>query len=127
MALDVIKTARKITQDYFLHVFGKFLHPRLLKPVIEIGADSVDGFGYILSSVRGLYTDIQEQQYDVIANITEDQLKKCSCPACQENLLQDFQRGDKDAQYLLIIHNIHALIQLKEQYIRELKKEENEE
>jgi hypothetical protein len=48
----------------------------------------------------------------------------CSCSACQENLLQDFQRGDDDAQYLLIIHNIQALIQLKEQYIREVKKEE---
>ncbi|MFX1466178.1 MAG: hypothetical protein ACFFA5_06885, partial [Promethearchaeota archaeon] len=83
---------------------------------------SVDGFGYILSSVRGLYT--LEGRYEVIVNITDDQLKNCSCPACQESSLQDFQRGDEEAQYLLIIHNINALIQLKELYIRE-KKENN--
>lgn len=121
MALDIIKTARNITKGFFLHVFGRFLHPRLLKSVIETGADSVDGFGYILSSVRGLYT--LEGRYEVIGNITEDQLKSCSCAACQENSLQDFQRGDEDSQYLLIIHNIHSLIQLKEQYMQELKQE----
>jgi hypothetical protein len=120
MTLDLIKTAREITQGFTFHVFGKFLHPRLLKPVIEIGTDSVDGFGYILSSVRGLYIDVQKQQYEVITNINDEELKKCSCQACQENTIQDFQRGDEDSQYLLIIHNIHALIKLKELYINSL-------
>uniref|UniRef100_UPI00257EF96D tRNA-guanine transglycosylase n=1 Tax=Candidatus Borrarchaeum sp. TaxID=2846742 RepID=UPI00257EF96D len=124
MALDIIKTARNITKGFFLHVFGRFLHPRLLKLVIETGADSVDGFGYILSSVRGFYT--LEGRYEVIGNITEDQLKSCSCPACQENSLQDFQRGDEEAQYLLIIHNIHSLIQLKEHYLRTINQKNRE-
>ena len=108
-----IKSTREITQSYFLHIFGKFLHPRLLKPIIKLGCDSVDGYGYILNSIRGLYIDFQEQNYTSIAKITETDLDECSCLACENKSLSDFQRGDEESQYLLIIHNIHALIKLK--------------
>ena len=112
--IERIKSARKITQGYFLHIFGKFLHPRLLKPIIKLGCDSVDGYGYILNSIRGLYIDFHKQNYTSIAEITETEFDKCSCLACENNSLSDLQRGDEESQYLLIIHNICALIKIKE-------------
>ena len=115
--LDRIKQARTITQGFWLHLFGKFLHPSLLKSVIESGADSVDGFGYILSSVRGLYIDTSAQKYMSIGKLIDSQQKSCPCSVCQEYELLDFQRGDREAQHLLIQHNIYALIQLKNHYL----------
>ena len=114
--LERIKITRKITKGFFLHIFGKFLHPKLLKPVISSGADSVDGYGYILRSVRGFY--IHDQNYQSIGKITEADIHNCICPACKEKDILDFQRGDREAQYLLIIHNIHSLIQLKETILK---------
>ncbi len=114
-----IKKAREITQGYSLHLFGKFLHPKLLKLAIKAKADSVDGYGYILSSVRGLY--ILKDQYKAIGEVFESQLDLCACSACQESSVLDFQRGDKESQYALIVHNIHALIQLKKRYIVEIE------
>ncbi|MFW9996104.1 MAG: tRNA-guanine transglycosylase [Candidatus Odinarchaeota archaeon] len=122
-ALERIKIARDITKGYNLHVFGKFLHPKLLKPVMRL-CDSVDGYGYILSSVKGLY--IHKREYKAIAGINDDQLAECSCTACRDHSLLDFQRADREAQYLIIKHNISALIALKEQYAREILKENKE-
>lgn len=114
--LERIKITRKITKGFFLHIFGKFLHPKLLKPVISSGADSVDGYGYILRSVRGFY--IHNQNYQSIGEITEDDIQNCICPACKEKDIIDFQRRDRESQYLLIIHNIHSLIQLKNKILK---------
>lgn len=122
--IERIKSTREITQDYFLHIFGKFLHPRLLNLIIKLGCDSVDGYGYILNSIRGLYIDFQKQNYTSIAQITETDLDECSCPACENNSLSDFQRGDEESQYLLIIHNICALIKIKEYLYKKIKKVE---
>lgn len=116
--IERIRQARKITTGYPLHLFGRFLHPKLLESVIATGADSVDGYGYILNSVRGLYINFQEQNYTSIAKITENDLKRCSCLACQENSLLDFQRGDQESQYLLIIHNIFSLIEIKNFHLK---------
>lgn len=115
-ALARIRLARTITKGYFLHVFGRFLHPELLKAVIATGADSVDGYGYILSSVKGLY--IYGEKYRPIMDLTEAQFNRCSCSVCQEVDLSDLQRGDSIAQHRLIEHNIHSLITLKEQFVR---------
>ncbi|MFQ5980971.1 MAG: hypothetical protein ACE5OZ_22760 [Candidatus Heimdallarchaeota archaeon] len=122
-AIERIQVAREITKGYWLHVFGKFLHPRLLKAIINL-ADSVDGYGYILSSTRGLY--IRQAEYQGIGSLSEAQLAECSCSVCSnsEYSLIDFQRGDREAQHLLIQHNINALIALKEQYLSEVQSEE---
>lgn len=120
-ALERIKSVRNITNGYPLHVFGKFLHPRLLKAVMRV-SDSVDGYGYILSSVKGLY--IHEGEYKAIGGINEDQLAECPCSACQNTVL-DFQRGDREAQHLIIQHNIQALIALKDRFEKEISEEKN--
>ncbi len=125
-ALNRIRIVREITKGYSLHIFGKFLHPKLLCLIIDL-ADSVDGYGYILSSVKGLY--IREREYQPIGSITEDQLAECPCPTCSDSdySLLDFQRGDRDSQHLLIQHNIHTLIALKEEYLTEGQQESREE
>ncbi|MFW9914531.1 MAG: hypothetical protein ACFFGZ_02875 [Candidatus Thorarchaeota archaeon] len=129
-ALDRIRIVREITRGFELHVFGKFLHPKLLRLLFDYQgqaalADSVDGYGYILASVKGLY--IHKQEYQPIGRITEDQLSECPCPACSDYSLLDFQRGDREAQHLLIQHNIHALIALKENYQAERRQESRKE
>ncbi|MHA2272267.1 MAG: hypothetical protein ACXACI_10415 [Candidatus Hodarchaeales archaeon] len=125
-ALDRIRIVREITKGHDLHIFGKFLHPKLLRLIIGL-ADSVDGYGYILSSVKGFY--IREREYQPIGSITEDQLAECSCSMCSDTdySLLDFQRGDRESQHLLIQHNIHTLIALKEKYQIEGQQETTEE
>ncbi|MHA2248322.1 MAG: hypothetical protein ACXADY_25455 [Candidatus Hodarchaeales archaeon] len=120
--IERVKVVRAITQGYWLHLFGKFLHPYLLKPVIEAKADSVDGFGFILSSNKGLYIDIEIKKYISIGLLSDSQLKNCPCAVCHENDLLDFQRGDREGQHLLIQHNIHTLITLKDHYLKTLPK-----
>lgn len=122
-AIERIKIAREITEGYWLHIFGRFLHPRMLKSIINLG-DSVDGYGYILSSTKGLY--IRQAEYQGIGSLSEAELAECSCPVCSnpENSLLDFQRGDREAQHLLIQHNIENLIALKDRYLNEARSEE---
>jgi tRNA-guanine family transglycosylase len=109
--LERMKLVREITGKHHLHVFGKFLHPELLHYLIEMQIDSVDGYGYIFSSLKGQY--IVENKYESLADLTDESIKLCSCRSCQENSLQDFLRGDRDAQHLLIQHNITSLNRLK--------------
>jgi len=110
LILKRITVARAITKGQKLHVFGRFLHPQLLKDIILLGVDSIDGYGYITSSIKGLY--IQGENYTSIQAISEEELKACQCQYCQEYSLQDFMRGDKESQLLLIQHNIIALTSL---------------
>ncbi|MHA1974106.1 MAG: tRNA-guanine transglycosylase [Candidatus Hodarchaeales archaeon] len=115
-SLERISSAREITESYYLHIFGRFLHPRLLRGIIETGVDSVDGFGYILRSIRGFY--IYNGNYTSIGLLQQSQLEECECQACTNSSLDDFQRGDREAQHLLIKHNIEALIKIKDKIIR---------
>ena len=108
--LERIKLARKITNGYSLHVFGKFLHPELLNYLKELQVDSVDGYGYIISSIKGLY--IHQDEYQPITELNQESLSLCSCLACQDSTIEDFTRGDKEAQFLLIKHNIESLIKI---------------
>ena len=112
-----ITLTRRITQKYSLHIFGKFLHPELLKIAIASGADSVDGFGYILSSLKGLY--ITNQRYEPLSNISDEEIQMCNCPICRENSIEDFLNKSRESQHLLIQHNIHSLIRLKNEYIKQ--------
>ena len=116
-----ILVARELTKGHRLHVFGKFLHPRLMRIPLELGVDSVDGFGYLLSSVKGLY--LKATRYTPIREITTADLERCACSACVEHDILDFQRGDEAAQYLLIRHNIHNLINLKHWYMSRISNE----
>ncbi|TFF84018.1 hypothetical protein EU523_01900 [Candidatus Heimdallarchaeota archaeon] len=118
-ALERIRMTRVITEGYFLHIFGRFLHPELLEPIIQTGADSVDGYGYVISSVKGLY--IHQGKYKPVMELTAEEFKQCQCSVCQENDLADLQRADSQAQYLLIEHNIQSLIEVKEQFLRKNK------
>ena len=113
-ALKRIALVREITRGYSLHVFGRFLHPELLKDIISLKVDSIDGFGYIVASIKGLY--IKDKQYVQIQGIEQQDLANCHCKACAANTLRDFQRGDKEAQLLLIQHNIASLVKLAIHY-----------
>jgi len=117
--LKRIVMARKITQGYFLHIFGKFLHPKLLSLVVKTDADSVDGYGYIISSIKGKYIDVSKRSYVGIGKLEEENFQQCSCAACRNYDLLDFQRGDRDAQHLLLEHNINALIVIKDQILEQ--------
>ncbi|MFW9778552.1 MAG: hypothetical protein ACFFE8_06825 [Candidatus Heimdallarchaeota archaeon] len=116
--IEHIKRVRKLTNGFFLHVFGRFLHPALLKPIMKAKADSVDGFGYILKSVKGMYIEQKTRKYVAIGAL--ESVEECPCSVCIDNDILDFQRGDEAAQYLLIRHNIAALIDIKNQSLSEL-------
>lgn len=118
--LKRIKIARDITKNQFLHVFGKFLQPELLKYLIDLNVDSVDGYDYIISSLKGLY--IINRKYESLVNISEKDIKKCNCTVCQNNEYQDLIRGDRESQFLIIQHNIWALNNLKEQLLKHKSK-----
>jgi tRNA-guanine family transglycosylase len=122
--LERIAIAREITAGCFLHLFGKFLHPELLKLAIISDADAVDGYGYILSSIRGNY--ILNGKYHPVTTLTEEDISCCFCPICSEAELTEFTQGNQIAQYLLIQHNIHQLNHLKEKYLKEKSKIRNE-
>jgi tRNA-guanine family transglycosylase len=118
--LEKIKIAKKVTKNHYLHIFGKFLHPELLNHIIELDVSSVDGYGYIISSIKGLY--IINNKYESLTNLEEEDIKKCNCVSCQKNNYQDLIRGDREAQLLTLQHNIWALNELKEQIIKQKKK-----
>lgn len=118
-SLSRIQLARDITKKYHLHIFGKFLHPELLHHLYEFNIDSVDGYGYIVSSLKGLY--LFEETYKPIVEIEEEEYSFCDCSACKNNTLADFMKGNKEAQLLLIEHNIHALNQLNKKLAGEHK------
>ncbi|MFW9853495.1 MAG: hypothetical protein ACFFFG_00445 [Candidatus Thorarchaeota archaeon] len=116
--IEQIKKVRRLTKGYSLHIFGRFLHPTLLQPIMEAKVDSVDGFGYIIKSVKGMYIQQENRKYVAIGAL--ESVEECSCSVCLNNDILDFQRGDETAQYLLIQHNIRALIDIKNRYLSEL-------
>ena len=59
----------------------------------------MDGYGYIISSIKGLY--IINNKYESITNLEEEDIKKCNCDSCQKNNYQDLIRGDREAQFLI--------------------------
>ncbi|NHK31359.1 MAG: hypothetical protein FK730_08410 [Asgard group archaeon] len=118
--LKRIKIAKKVTKNHYLHIFGKFLHPELLNHIIELDVSSVDGYGYIISSIKGLY--IINNKYESLINLEEGDIKKCNCDICQKNNYQDLIRGDREAQLLILQHNIWALNELKEQLLKQKSK-----
>jgi tRNA-guanine family transglycosylase len=112
--IERIKIARKITEKFPLHIFGKFLHPELLHYLFDLKVDSVDGYGYILSSLKGLY--IVDNKYISLADLSDEKIKNCTCEICQKNNYQDFLNGSREAQHILIQHNIISLNRLKESF-----------
>ncbi|NHJ48764.1 MAG: tRNA-guanine transglycosylase [Asgard group archaeon] len=110
--LERIKIAKKITGKHSLHIFGKFLHPELLHHLYDLRVDSVDGYGYIISSRKGLY--IIDNKYVSLAELSDDKIKNCSCETCQQYDYQDFLQGNREAQHILIQHNIRALNRLNQ-------------
>ena len=117
--LSRIQLAREVTKKNPLHIFGKFLHPELLHHLYECNVDSVDGYGYIVSSLKGSY--VFEEAYKPIIEIEEDEFSLCQCSVCRENSLADFTKGNKEAQLLLIQHNIHALNQQNDKLTKQYK------
>lgn len=117
--MERIALVRGITEGYPLHIFGRFLHPKLLKLVINANADSVDGYGYIISSIKGNY--ISNGEYKPILDLSDDEIEICPCRICQEHSLEEMSRGDKESKSLLIIHNIIALNNLKEELLKQKK------
>ncbi|NHJ41267.1 MAG: hypothetical protein FK731_14640, partial [Asgard group archaeon] len=98
--LKRIKIARELTKKNFFHVFGKFLDPELIKHLVDLNVDSVDGYGYIIASLKGLY--IINNRYESLSNLKEDEIEKCDCFVCQNNSYQDLIRGDQESQLLII-------------------------
>ncbi|MGC9778831.1 MAG: tRNA-guanine transglycosylase [Candidatus Heimdallarchaeota archaeon] len=115
--MERIALTREITKGYPLHIFGKFLHPELLKLIIDANTDSVDGYGCIIASLKGNY--IFNGTYESISDLTDDEIDLCSCSICQENSYENLSRVDKESQHLLIIHNIIALNNLKEELLKQ--------
>jgi len=111
--LKRIKITQDITGNDSLHVFGKFLHPELLHYIIDLKVDSVDGYGYIVSSLKGLY--IYNGKYLPVAKLEEEVIDSCNCNICKEFTLADFIKGSKESQLLLVQHNIYALNSIAEQ------------
>ena len=89
----------------------------LLKLIIDANTDSVDGYGYIIASLKGNY--IFDGTYKSISDLTDNEIDLCSCSICQENSYENLSRGDKESQHLLIMHNIIALNNLKEELLKQ--------
>ncbi|MFX1250425.1 MAG: hypothetical protein ACFFCZ_02310 [Promethearchaeota archaeon] len=116
-AIKVIEIARQITRGQQLHVFGKFLHPQLLKIPIFSGVDSVDGAAYLAKSLQGWYIDPINYKYTPVSSLEEELV--CSCQICRDTSVMDLQRGDFESQLFLIEHNIHKLKEIKRLYQKE--------
>jgi tRNA-guanine family transglycosylase len=105
--VDIVRAIRTVDDQRPLHVFG-IGNPRLIRALLNAGADSFDSSSYLRAAVGGRALDSDPNRWGPIAS-KESERTPCTCATCR-TLSGDYLSLESEVNRMaLALHNLHCL------------------